>query len=79
MPHHKKSRKKTQKTLKNLNTLKKHCKNLQKTHLKRKSKSIFKNIKINIDRAMTKGEIPSLLQLSNTISFLIEIGKVYNV
>jgi hypothetical protein len=38
--------------------------------------SVCKNIKIYVDIAMRKGGIHSLGQLSNTISFLNEIGKV---
>jgi hypothetical protein len=38
--------------------------------------SFHKNIKINVDIAMRKGGMNSLVQLSNTISFLNEIEKV---
>jgi hypothetical protein len=38
--------------------------------------SFHKNIKINVDIAMRKSGIHSLGQLSHTISFLNEIGKV---
>jgi hypothetical protein len=54
-------------------TLQKFTKNPQE---KQKVISFHKNIKINVDIAMRKGGIHSLGQLSNTISFLNDIGKV---
>jgi hypothetical protein len=59
--HHYKTHKKLSKNLKNhLKTLKNYCKNLQKTHIIsaiiQKVIAFCKNIKINVDIAIRKGE-----------------------